>query len=512
MADTWIPAVGFTPWGKPYPRDVIFVVMHHSGGVAMSDIPTLTIGGNVSSHKYVTRDGQRYEFVHDDDIAWTCGVLPEYERTPPPMGSRWAGNENRPSFNIEMENDGRSPFTDQQYNAAADWAADWVRRYGIPFDRQHILGHRELTTHPLHQDPNDNWDWDRFMQLIGARLTADPAHVDYVIKSDPTVSRQQFRDLLAAAPTSPVTPLADLAYDTCLQFGVNPAVALAFFVKESSKGTAGLAVQTLNWGNLINPWNPDRVTGQTVSGFGHEFPVYKSWIDGLADYCDLITSDRGPFAGEKRSTVRVLIPRYAPYSENNTALYIAQTIARIASWAAPAPPPPPPPSYADFALEAIPTLSRAQFAGVLQRFGSPTAAISDNLYDIAVTNGVNPAVALAFFVKTSQCGTVFPADGSADQHNWGSLRDPAGGFAQLLSFPTWEQGLVYWCNRLTTVYKASGWTTLSTIVPHYFSSSPGDPQQIAADLSQLIQTWKNAYDQSAVVPGAGGGGIQPHQM
>ena len=32
-------------------------------------IPTLTIGGKVSSHKYVTRDGQRYEFVHDDELS-----------------------------------------------------------------------------------------------------------------------------------------------------------------------------------------------------------------------------------------------------------------------------------------------------------------------------------------------------------------------------------------------------------------------------------------------------------
>src|SRR5689334_1034372 len=328
MANTWIPAVGFTPWGKNYPRDVVFVVMHHSGGVAAGDIPTLTSGGQVSCHKYATRDGRRYQFVRDDDIAWTCGVKPEFERQPHPMGSRWAGDENRPSFNIELENNGVGPFTDGQYDAAADWTADWIRRYGVPFDRQHILGHRELTTHPQHQDPNNNWDWNRFMRLIGDRLNANPQHVDYPIKGDPTITRQRFQATLAATPRSPVTDQADLAYDTCRQFGVNPAVALAFFVKESSKGTDGIAVQTLNWGNLIRPWDASRATGRTVTAFGHDFPIYKSWLDSLADFCDLITSDRAPFAGEKRGTIRSLVPRYAPPFENNTALYIQQAITR----------------------------------------------------------------------------------------------------------------------------------------------------------------------------------------
>jgi len=341
MADTWIPAVGFTPWGKSYPRDVVFVVMHHSGGVAAGDISTLTSGGKVSCHRYVTRDGQRYQFVRDDDIAWTCGVQAQYERNPHPMGSRWSGDENRPAFNVEMENRGRAPFTEQQYNAAADWTADWVRRYGVPFDRQHLLGHRELTVHPLHQNPNDNWDWNRFMQLVGARLGASPTHQDYPIKSDPTITQGRFRDVLAANPRSPVTDQADQAYAICRQFGVNPAVALAFFIKVSLGGTS------------------------------------------------------------------------------------------------------------------------------------------------------------------------YGAGGSPDQHNWGNLRDPNSGFTQILSFPTWQQGLVYWCTRLTTVYKNNGWTTLSTIVPRYFSGMSGDPQSIAAELSTMIAAWKAVFDQGGFTPGPPGGSRNP---
>src|SRR4051812_47015827 len=109
MADIWIPSVNFTPWNKTQPREILFVVLHHSGGTAASDIPTLTTRVNpnnpVSCHRYVTRDGTRYQFVRDNDIAWTCGVPTALERNPHPMG-RWRNDENAPSLNVEMENDG----------------------------------------------------------------------------------------------------------------------------------------------------------------------------------------------------------------------------------------------------------------------------------------------------------------------------------------------------------------------------------------------------------------------
>ena len=75
----------------------------------------------------------------------------------------------------------------------------------------------------MHQDPNDKWDWKRFMRMVLERLAANPAHVDPVVKGPATISRQAFSQLLNDGH-SPVAPDAAAAYDICLQFGVNPVI------------------------------------------------------------------------------------------------------------------------------------------------------------------------------------------------------------------------------------------------------------------------------------------------
>lgn len=314
--------------GVERPRDILFVVLHHSGGIASSDLPWLTTQGQVSAHRYVSRDGTRYRLLEDEQAAWGCAVAPRFEVSPPPMGKRWARNENWPSLQIEMENRGGDPFTDAQYRAVADWVAAWVQAYGIPADRTHLLGHRELTTSPQHQDPNSHWEWPRFMAEVQRRLLAAD-YKDYPIQGAATISRARFAAILAAPPSSPVAGEADRYYDCCVEYGVNPAVALAVFVKESDRGTVGLAPETANWGNQRQAWRAARTQGTRPSPWG-TFPVYRSWLDSLADWCEILLSE--VYRGEGRTTLRSVLPKYAPAFENNTDQYIQQTISWITAW------------------------------------------------------------------------------------------------------------------------------------------------------------------------------------
>ena len=56
-----------------------------------------------------------------------------------------------------------------------------ARRYGVPLDRAHILGHDEVPgisparQKSMHWDPGPYWDWDRYMKLLRA---ADPVTPD----------------------------------------------------------------------------------------------------------------------------------------------------------------------------------------------------------------------------------------------------------------------------------------------------------------------------------------------
>ncbi|MET9133681.1 hypothetical protein [Streptomyces antibioticus] len=49
--------------------------------------------------------------------------------------------------------------------------ANFRRRYGIPVDREHIVGHVEVPGTD-HTDPGEHWDWDRYMKLVAAAHTA----------------------------------------------------------------------------------------------------------------------------------------------------------------------------------------------------------------------------------------------------------------------------------------------------------------------------------------------------
>jgi hypothetical protein len=149
---------------------------------------------------------------------------------------------------------------------------------------------------------------------------------DLPIVAAPAMSDENFAAELQRRH-SPAAPDAGPLYTTCRDFGVNPAVALGFFAKESTFGTDpnGLAKQTLNWGNLATPTDPQRTTGQTVRfhfkvkgvDHFHDFPVYRSWVDGLADFCARLTDPNSIYVRENRRTVRTVLPRYAPKEDGN---------------------------------------------------------------------------------------------------------------------------------------------------------------------------------------------------
>lgn len=113
--------------------------------------------------------------------------------------------------------------------------------------------------------------------------------------------------------------------------GINPEIALAFFVHESSAGTApGWAgwkpdgTSTHNVGNIICAGYP------TCYG---RFRDYASWDEGIADWYRLIAVEY--IAGRGHRTVEDVIPVYAPSFENDVSGYIGAVRALVAQWRQP---------------------------------------------------------------------------------------------------------------------------------------------------------------------------------
>lgn len=82
---------------------------------------------------------------------------------------------NRQAIGIEHEfvPDSGIGYTDAQYRASATLVCAIARRYGIPTDRAHIIGHNEVPGTD-HTDPGPTWNWSFYMGLVAACSTSAP--------------------------------------------------------------------------------------------------------------------------------------------------------------------------------------------------------------------------------------------------------------------------------------------------------------------------------------------------
>lgn len=129
------------------------VVIH----VTQSDFPTAVkvfrdpLHGAASHYLVRARDGRTVQMVRELDVAYHAGNREYNERS---VGIEHEGFVDRP------EN-----FTEEMYRSSARLTARLCKRYGIPADREHVIGHNEVPGAD-HTDPGRHWDWDRYMRYI----------------------------------------------------------------------------------------------------------------------------------------------------------------------------------------------------------------------------------------------------------------------------------------------------------------------------------------------------------
>ncbi|WP_406838997.1 N-acetylmuramoyl-L-alanine amidase [Streptomyces sp. AHU1] len=110
-----------------------------------------------AAHYVVRRDGHVTQMIRELDVAFHAGNRSYNERS---VGIEHEGFVDRPSS-----------FTDAMYEASARLTAGICGRYGIPVDREHIVGHVEVPGTD-HTDPGRYWDWDRYIRLVRRARTA----------------------------------------------------------------------------------------------------------------------------------------------------------------------------------------------------------------------------------------------------------------------------------------------------------------------------------------------------
>ena len=161
----WVPAAStnFDVANRPTDHPIDRIIIHVTDGSYSSAINWFQDpSAQVSAH-YVIRssDGQITQMVREKDIAWHAGNADFNARA---IGVEHEGFETDPSW-----------FTDAMYRSSAALVRALCLKYGVPMDRQHIIGHSEVPdpNHPAqfggvdhHTDPGPNWNWDYYMRLV----------------------------------------------------------------------------------------------------------------------------------------------------------------------------------------------------------------------------------------------------------------------------------------------------------------------------------------------------------
>ncbi|MGW5657659.1 N-acetylmuramoyl-L-alanine amidase [Streptomyces humi] len=119
-------------------------------------------GGSAAHYVMRSSDGAVTQMVPTKDLAFHAGNY----------------STNMHSIGIEHEGyaaHGATWYTEAQYEATADLVAYLAARFGIPLDRQHVIGHDNVAgpksslVSGMHWDPGPSWDWNHLMSLLGAR-------------------------------------------------------------------------------------------------------------------------------------------------------------------------------------------------------------------------------------------------------------------------------------------------------------------------------------------------------
>jgi hypothetical protein len=147
------------------------IVIHVTQGSWSSAINWFASPNNEGSSAHYTvrsSDGFIGQSVHEEDIAWHAGW--------------WQTNKH--SIGIEHEGyiGNRSWFTDAMCRSSARLSAYLARKYRIPIDRRHIIGHNEVPGCPgagggvnCHTDPGRYWNWKKYMDLVRGYARAPSA-------------------------------------------------------------------------------------------------------------------------------------------------------------------------------------------------------------------------------------------------------------------------------------------------------------------------------------------------
>jgi N-acetyl-anhydromuramyl-L-alanine amidase AmpD len=162
---TWIGSPNC--WSDRSGRNVIAIVNHiMQGSLESTDGWFNNPASQVSAHFGVGKDGRIHQYVSLDGAAWANGVAEHIDNSIPWLvGAVGNGiNENNLTISIEHEGNTGDPMPEAQYQATLALHRWLLSLYpAIKVDRQHIIGHYQISGTIKVNCPGKGFPWPRLM-------------------------------------------------------------------------------------------------------------------------------------------------------------------------------------------------------------------------------------------------------------------------------------------------------------------------------------------------------------
>ncbi|MBZ0189751.1 MAG: hypothetical protein K8F91_26125 [Candidatus Obscuribacterales bacterium] len=164
----------------------------------------------------------------------------------------------------------------------------------------------------------------------------------------------------------------------------------------------------------------------------------------------------------------------------------------------------PKPIEGDLPIKGPPSANAEQIQEFLLKMGSPAAkeeGFAQALYDATTERGIDPAVAVGFFLQESTCGRYGRAHDNKSLGNIkGTAPESGGSDGTFRRYNTWAEGARDWARLIDESYVGKrGLTSLSQVIGVYAPSSDGNNEsRYVATVNGVVQNFKNMNDGTSV--------------
>ena len=191
MEIRWIGSPHNSPRFGHKPLAIVIHIME--GTMPGADAWFNNPNSRVSTHYAIGKKGEIHQYVNEDQAAWGNGIIDR------PSWKLLNADINPNLYTISIEHEGKTGevWTNEMYNADKWLVTEICKRWSIPRDRDHIIGHYEIMKAKINC-PGTGFDFNKLISLLNEKPKAakeKPATVNKPKEPDSKLENEKVKNL-----------------------------------------------------------------------------------------------------------------------------------------------------------------------------------------------------------------------------------------------------------------------------------------------------------------------------